>query len=296
MSAPPSQQIPNNKRGVILILTAMALFVINDSLVKLSAKVYPTGQILVGRGLFACLLMLGIILAGGHGRKIKSSFEKFIVIRAVAEATVAFCFITALTHMPIADLTAIMQITSILIVAITAITEMERVPLSLWIAVLIGFVGVLLMVKPGGSDFNFYTLLALLTTFFVATRDLITRKINPAIPTAIVSFTTTISVVGVGLLSGTSDWAGWEWRETLYLLAAAVFVTLGNLCAVKAHRISPPSALSPFRYSVLVWAFISGIVIFGEWPDFLSVIGSGLIVAAGLYTVHQDHKKSLPAG
>ena len=93
-------------------------------------------------------------------------------------------------------------------------------------------------------------------------------------------------------MMGTQNWVAFEWRETLYLLGAALFVTLGNLCAVKAHRIAPPSILSPFRYSILVWAFISGIVIFGDWPDLLTFIGSGLIVGAGLYTLHSEHKKS----
>jgi drug/metabolite transporter (DMT)-like permease len=292
MSAPLSQQVQNTKRGVLLLMSAMALFIINDSLVKLASRHYPVGQILVVRGIFACLIMFGIILAGGHLNKIKTAVEKFIVIRAGAEAMVALLFITALSHLPIGDLTAIMQTTSILIVLVSAVSGMQRVGLSLWVAVIMGFCGVLLMVKPGASDFNIYTLIALLTTVFVASRDLITRKINPTIPTAIVSLTTTLSVVGIGLVLGTQDWVALEWLETLYLVGAAVFVTLGNLCAVKAQRIAPPATLSPFRYSILVWAFLSGILIFGEWPDFLSLIGSGLIVGAGLLTLHSERKKS----
>jgi drug/metabolite transporter (DMT)-like permease len=292
MSAPLSQQVQNTKRGVLLLMSAMALFIINDSLVKLASRHYPVGQILVVRGIFACLIMFGIILAGGHLNKIKTAVEKFIVIRAGAEAMVALLFITALSHLPIGDLTAIMQTTSILIVLVSAVSGMQRVGLSLWVAVIMGFCGVLLMVKPGASDFNIYTLIALLTTVFVASRDLITRKINPTIPTAIVSLTTTLSVVGIGLVLGTQDWVALEWLETLYLVGAAVFVTLGNLCAVKAQRIAPPATLSPFRYSILVWAFLSGSLIFGEWPDFLSLIGSGLIVGAGLLTLHSERKKS----
>ena len=295
MSAPFSQQIQNTRRGVFLMMSAMALYIINDSLVKLASRHLPVGQILVVRGIFASLMMLAIVLGGGHFNKLKSAFEKLIVIRAVTEAMVALCFITALSNLPIGDLTAIMQTTSILIVLITTVSGMERVSLSLWIAVLVGFCGVLLMVKPGASDFNIYTLIALLTTVFVASRDLITRKINPAIPTSIVSFTTTFSVVIIGIMLGTSNWVALEWLETLYLAGAAIFVTLGNLCAVKAQRIAPPATLSPFRYSILVWSFLSGILIFGEWPDLLSLIGSGLIVGAGLLTLHSEHKKSQTA-
>ena len=291
MSAPVSQQIQNTKRGVILMMSAMALFIVNDSLVKLASRHFPVGQILVVRGIFACLIMFGIIMAGGHFNKIKNSFEKFIVIRAGAEAMVALLFITALSNLPIGDLTAIMQTTSILIVLASAVTGMQRVGLALWVAVLMGFCGVLLMVKPGASDFNIYTLIALLTTVFVASRDIITRKINPSIPSTIVSLTTTVSVVVIGLLLGTQNWVALEWLETLYLIGAAVFVSLGNLCAVKAQRIAPPATLSPFRYSILVWAFLSGILIFGEWPDLLSLIGSGLIVGAGLLTLHSERKK-----
>ena len=293
MSAPTSQQIQSNKRGILLILAAMALYVVNDSLVKLATKLYPVEQILVIRGLFATAIMMGLILKSGHLNKFKEAFDKLILFRSVLEALTATSFTIALSHLPIADLTAIMQMSSIFIVVLTAMTGMNPIKAPLWIAVLVGFCGVLLMVKPGTADFSLYTLIGLLTTFFVATRDLITRKINPAIPTVIVSLTTTVSVMVIGVIPGTGRWAPIEGRETLYLLGAAIFVTIGNLCAVKAHRIAPPSLLSPFRYSVLIWAFLSGFLIFGDWPDILTVLGAGLIVSAGLYTLHSEHKKGV---
>jgi drug/metabolite transporter (DMT)-like permease len=292
MSAPSSEQIQDSKRGILLILTAMALYVVNDSLVKLVTKHYSVEQILVVRGVFAITFMMALILRSGHLNKLRESLDKLILIRAILEALTAISFIIALSHLPIADLTVLMQMTSIIIVVLTALTGMNSIQPPVWIAVVIGFCGVLFMVKPGTSEFSIYTLIGLLTTFFVASRDLITRKINPAIPTVIVSLTTTVSVVVIGLLPGTSNWAPLEWRETLYLLAAALFVTIGNLCAVKAHRIASPSLLAPFRYSVLIWAFLSGFVIFGDWPDLLSVIGAALIVSAGLYTLHNAQKKA----
>ena len=292
MSAPSSEQIQDSKRGILLILTAMALYVVNDSLVKLVTKHYSVEQILVVRGVFAITFMMVLILRSGHLNKLRASLDKLILIRAILEALTAISFIVALSHLPIADLTVLMQMTSIIIVVLTAMTGMNSIQTPVWIAVVIGFCGVLFMVKPGTSDFSIYTLIGLLTTFFVAGRDLITRKINPAIPTVIVSLTTTVSVVVIGLIPGTGNWAPLEWRETLYLLAAALFVTIGNLCAVKAHRIASPSLLAPFRYSVLIWAFLSGIVIFGDWPDLLSVIGAALIVSAGFYTLHNAQKKA----
>ena len=119
-----------------------------------------------------------------------------------------------------------------------------------------------------------------------------THKINPAIPTVVVSLTTTLSVVIIGVLLGLDSWKPIELQPTLYLLAAAIFVSAGNMSIVKAYRIAHPSAVSPFRYSVVIWAFLSGFVVFGEIPDVLAIIGTLLIVASGIYTVHRERVRA----
>jgi drug/metabolite transporter (DMT)-like permease len=99
-------------------------------------------------------------------------------------------------------------------------------------------------------------------------------------------------VVVVGLFLGLDNWKPIEWQPTLYLLAAAMFVSAGNMSIVKAYRIADPSAVSPFRYSVVIWAFLSGFVVFGEIPDVLAILGTGLIVASGIYTVHRERVRA----
>ena len=284
-------QSKNNRRGIILALCAMALFVCNDSLVKLATSSFSTGQVLVIRGLFATSIMLTVVLVSKQGKSLRFMFTR-LMVRATAESMVALCFVTSISQLALADLTAILQATPLIITLFSVVLGIEKIGWRRWSAVIVGFVGVLLVVKPGGHTFNIYALLALLSCFLVAFRDLMTRKINPAIPTVVVSLTTTLSVVVVGLLLGLESWKPIELQPTLYLLAAAMFVSAGNMSIVKAYRIADPSAVSPFRYSVVIWAFLSGFVVFGEIPDALAIIGTGLIVASGIYTVHRERVRA----
>ncbi len=285
-------QSKNNRRGIILALCAMALFVCNDSLVKLATSSFSTGQVLVIRGLFATSIMLTVVLVSKQGKSLRLMFTRLLMVRATAESMVALCFVTSISQLALADLTAILQATPLIITLFSVVLGIEKIGWRRWSAVIVGFVGVLLVVKPGGHTFNIYALLALLSCFLVAFRDLMTRKINPAIPTVVVSLTTTLSVVVVGLLLGLESWKPIELQPTLYLLAAAMFVSAGNMSIVKAYRIADPSAVSPFRYSVVIWAFLSGFVVFGEIPDALAIIGTGLIVASGIYTVHRERVRA----
>jgi len=285
-------QSKNNRRGIILALCAMALFVCNDSLVKLATASFVNGQVLVIRGLFATSIMLTVVLLSGQGKSLRFMFTPMLMARGIAESMVALCFVTSVAQMALADLTAILQVTPLIITLFSVVLGIETIGWRRWSAVIVGFVGVLLVVKPGGNAFNIYAVLALFSCILVAFRDLMTHKINPAIPTVVVSLTTTLSVVIIGVLLGLDSWKPIELQPTLYLLAAAIFVSAGNMSIVKAYRIAHPSAVSPFRYSVVIWAFLSGFVVFGEIPDALAIIGTLLIVASGIYTVHRERVRA----
>lgn len=285
-------QSRNNRRGIVSALIAMALFVCNDSLVKLATTSFATGQVLVIRGLFATSIMLTIVLVSKQAKSLRFMFTRLLMVRAMAESMVALCFVTSIAQLSLADLTAILQATPLIITLFSVILGIEKIGWRRWSAVIVGFIGVLLVVKPGGSTFNIYALLALLSCVLVAYRDLMTRTIDKSIPTVVVSLTTTLSVVVVGLCLGLDNWKPMEMQPTLYLLAAAAFVSMGNMCIVKAYRIADPSAVSPFRYSVVIWAFLSSFVVFGDVPDALAILGTSLIVASGIYTVHRERVRA----
>lgn len=283
----------HNRRGILAMLTAMTLFTGNDTLVKLASATYPPGEIMAVRGAFAVLTALGLTAAIGELRHLRGLASPMVLVRAAFEAGVAFLFITSLGHLPLANITAILQATPIILTLMAVLLGLERVGWRRWGAILVGFVGVLLVVRPSPAGFNVFAGLACAAAVAVAGRDLVTRFIGGHVPSAVVTLATTAAVTIAGLLLGLAE----EWRplavpQMLLLAAAAVFVTLGNLAVVVALRSADISVVSPFRYSVIVVAIVIGFLVFGELPDPIASAGIALIALSGLYTIHRQSARS----
>lgn len=287
----PAVHAGANRRGIIAMCTAMACFMTNDTLVKLVARDLPSGEIIAIRGGFATVMVFAWLVLAGHARHIGKAASPLVASRAGLEALVAFLFITAIADMPIADITAIFLITPLLITALSGPLLKEQVGWRRWSAVAAGFAGMLLVVKPGGAGFvaGSATAMALTSVVFCAVRDMVTRFIDPRIPTIVITLTTCVAVGAFG--AAMIPFQGWvppTLTHVLILLASATVVVVGNHAMILAFRGVEVSLVSPFRYSVMVWAIVSGITVFGEWPDAASWAGIILIVAAGLYTLHRE--------
>jgi drug/metabolite transporter (DMT)-like permease len=279
----------SNRSAIVAMLAAMALFTGNDTLTKLATAELPPGQIMGIRGTFAVLLIMGLVVAMGEARQLRELRSPILALRAVLEASVAFTFLTALGHLQLANITAILQATPIIITVLTVLLGLETVGWRRWSAIVVGFLGVLLIVKPSLGGLNIYAGMALASAAMVALRDLVTRSIKPRVPTVVVTLATTAIVTLLGFaLSLQETWQPLSAREIALLGGAAVFVTLGNLAVIKAYRIGEMSVVSPFRYAVILTSLTTGFLVFGEWPDLISVAGIGLIVLSGLYTVHRE--------
>lgn len=287
----PAIDASANRRGIIAMCTAMACFMTNDTLVKIVATELPVGEIVAIRGLFATILVLGWVFAMGHAGHLPRIASPLVVTRAGMEAVIAFLFISALATIPIADITAIFLITPLLITALSGPLLKEQVGWRRWSAVVAGFIGMLLVVKPGGAGFvaGSATAMALISVVFCALRDIVTRFIDPRIPTIVVTLSTcaTVGLFGLAMIPF-QPWVPPTPKHISLLLLASVVLVIGNYAMILAFRGVEVSLVSPFRYSVMLWAIVSGITVFGEWPDGMSWIGIGLIVAAGLYTLHRE--------
>lgn len=290
LTAPPVEANAN-RRGIIAMCTAMACFLTNDTLVKIVARDLPSGEIIAIRGGFAAIMVFVWLIAAGHLRDIGRVASPLVATRAGLEALVAFLFISAIGAMPIADITAIFLITPLLITALSGPLLREQVGWRRWSAVAAGFLGMLLVVKPGGAGFlaGSATAMALLSVVFCAIRDMVTRFIDPRIPTIVITLTTCVAVglFGAAMIP-VQGWVTPSLTHVGLLLAAATVVVAGNHAMILAFRGVEVSLVSPFRYTVMIWAIVSGIAVFGEWPDMASWAGIGLIVGAGLYTLHRE--------
>lgn len=289
----------DNRRGIIAMLAAVAWFVTSDTLLKLAGGSYPTSQIIAVRGGFAVLTALTMTIALGGRKHLRAMFRPLVGLRALLETCTTFSFIAALVHMPLANITAILQGTPLLMTVIAAATGMETIRWRRWLAIVVGFTGVLIVIRPTGAGFDHWSALALLSACCAASRDLVTRRIGPDIPSVVVMFATTLALALAGLLVGASDsfatWTPLHLRDILLMAGSAVVVSMGNVCIVMAYRNTDISLVASFRYSVILWAIALGYFIWGDLPDMPAIAGTMLIIASGLYTIHRERVRAREA-
>jgi drug/metabolite transporter (DMT)-like permease len=237
-----------------------------------------------------------LIVGFRHLHAWRSVLSRLVLIRALLEAAVSFLFITSLAVLPLADVTAILQSTPIVLTVMAVALGIERVGWRRWSAILCGFAGVLLIVKPGPASLEIYALLAFASAVLIAARDLVTGAISARVPSLVITFSTTFAVMVAGAVIGlVEDWRPMPPGDAILLLGAAALVTLGNFGIILAFRDTDVSVVSPFRYSVVPLAILLGVIVFAELPDGLSLLGILLIVAGGLYTILDQARRGRAA-
>lgn len=268
---------------------ATATFSANDSIVKLVAQTYPLGEVLFVRGLMTTLLVGTVLVSLGHFSALRLAANKIVLARSGLEAVAALLFTTALVRMPLAELSTVLLISPLIITVMSVLLYGEVVRWRRWSAIAVGFAGALFVVKPTPSAFDAWALLGVLCAFVSASRDLLTRQLDPRIPTIVVSFVAAVSVTLAGLMLGIGEtWRVMALGELGLLTAAAVLLAAGNFLIVLAFRGVEISVVAPFRYSLLLWAGLAGYIVFGELPDMWSLVGATLIVGSGLYALHRE--------
>ena len=268
----------------------MAAFTCNDAFMKVLGETMPLFQVLFLRGIGACVVLIALAAWLGQLRGPVSGRDwVLMLVRAVAEIGGAWFFITALFHMPFADLSAILQSLPLTVTLAGALFLGEKVGWRRWAAILIGFCGVLLIVQPGGEAFSLYSVYGLATVACVTVRDIVSRMMSRVVPSLLVA---SVSAVGVMLFGGVGSafvvWAPVGLADLGLLAGAVAFIFLGYLGSVSAMRQGELSFVAPFRYTSLVAALILGVVVFGTFPDRLTLLGAAIVVATGLYTLYRE--------
>ena len=278
------------KAGLVMIL-AMASFTAGDTMTKLMAGEVPVGQIIFFRGIVATILTA--LLAGRSIAQATLIFQKGVLVRSLSDVTGTLCFITALMHVPIANLTAVMQAVPLLVIGFAALFLGETVGWRRTLAILVGLAGVLLVVKPSPTSFTIYDGLSLGLILAIALRDIFTRRLNFDVPTTIIVFANALFVTLSGIvLYPFEEWVALSPRHLILLVAGGLFLTLGYVCMVSTIRMGDISATAIYRYSVVLFALLSGIFVFGELPDQWAFIGIALIVGSGVYALLRQARET----
>ena len=282
----------NNLRGSLLMMASMAAFVFNDASMKGLSDEIPLFQAIFLRGLLTSFLM--VILAQQNGSlsfHFAASDRLLIAIRTAAEIGATVFFITALFKMPLANATAILQVLPLAVTLAGALFLREAIGWRRLIAILIGFIGVMLIVQPGTEGFSIYSIFVILAVVLVTVRDLTVRKLSPNVPSLSVALISALGVTAfAGLASIGEQWVFPSRLALVQLVAASIFIIGGYVFSVMTMRFGDISAVTPFRYTSLLWALLLGWIAFGDWPNGLTLIGATIVVATGIFTLVRERQ------
>lgn len=282
----------SNLRGIGAMLLATGAFVANDSCMKLALSDAPPLQVLIMRGIAACLWCLPILLILGHGRDLPKVFNRWVALRSLCEVFAILSFILALNEMPIADITAIAQIAPLLVLLGIWLFFGDRIGMLRLALIGVGITGALLVAQPGTEAASPMAILGFFTALGAAGRDIVTRKVPPGTPALIVTFSTLLIVMlcaTVGSLAFETQVAP-TIRHAWLMAIAGFFLMCGHLFVYLAFRIGEARVVAPFNYSFMIWAGLSGLLIFNEVPNALAIAGMALIMLAGLAVIALENR------
>jgi len=307
-----------NIRASVYMMLAMAGFTLNDALVKSIDEAIGIGQIIFVRGVIATglLILLHLIteqrktsqakrlvdVAATEKNGNKSALQcrsswhgvlhPMVLGRGLFDVAATLAFLIALVQLPLAELSAILQALPLAVTFGAVLFLGEVVGWRRWLAILVGFGGVLIIIRPGMAGFSGYSLLALIAVIAAAARDIVTRRVPESIPSLLISVVTSamVCVAGAALMFLSVGWVDLGAELLFKLVCAGAFVIAGYYFVILAMRTGEISFIAPFRYTSLVWAIGLGYAWFGELPDLPMVIGSILVVGTGLYTFHRERR------
>lgn len=286
--------LSDSLRGATLMTVAMLGFTLNDACMKAATVDLPVFQAIALRGVLTTVALGAIGLGTGALRlSLKGDDRWWIAFRTFGEVAGTFTFLLALKHMPIANLSAILQCLPLAVTLAAAVILRERVGWRRMTAIAVGFIGVMLIVRPGTDGFDRWSLLGLLSVCCVVIRDLATRRLSAKVPSVAVAFLAAASVtLGAALILPFTDIAAVSLKHTFQIFGAAGFLIIGYLTVVMAMRVGDISVVAPFRYTSLIAAILLGWGAFGQFPDRWTLAGSAIVVATGIYTFYRERKRA----
>lgn len=284
----------DNIKGITLMCVATASFMMNDTIVKTVTQHLPPFEILFLRGIVVMAIGFALLLATGQLRYVPKLLDPVVVGRSGLEVASTLGYILGLAHAPIADLNALSQLAPVMLTLVAVWFLGARIGRLEVLLIGLAFVGALLVAQPGMSGFSSFTLFGLWTACCSVARDLLSRKVDRAIPGIVVALGACFAVmVGGGIMMALFEqFVVPDASMIIMMCAAAVFLTTAHLCVFLAFRHGEVIAVSPFIYTSTVWALISGFVVFRTLPNALGFVGIGLILACGVGVVLLEGRRA----
>ena len=275
-------------RGIVCMLLGVILLCLNDALIKSLTLHYPVGELLFVRGLFICPWILVLAHRADGLRSLRVTNVKGQAWRGLCVIAGSFLFVTGLRYLPLADAVAIAFTGPLFITAMAPYALGEKVGWRRRGAVLAGFLGVLIMARPGGEALQWAVLLPLGAALCGGVRDLITRRIARSETTVAMLGVTTAVVMLAGLATAPWGWAPLRGPDLWVFAASGVVVAGAHYLMIEAFRHAEAALVAPFKYTTMIWAVLFGYLFFGDLPDAWTLAGAAVVVLAGLYILHRE--------
>jgi S-adenosylmethionine uptake transporter len=280
----------DNIRGALFMVGSMICFAVNDAVIKSLGGVLPIFQTLAVRGgIVVIVLAVMVMRSGWRVQELRRRDKMILLLRVAAEVGAAFFIVTALFNMELANMTAILQILPLTIPLAAFIFLGEPLGWRRLLAIFIGFLGMLFIVKPGSDGFNVYSLFCLAAVICVTIRDLTARSLGAKLSSQEMSLFAAIGVFGAASVATMFEpWVAISLTSWAALCGSSLAILLGYLVSVYAIRTGDVSFTAQFRYIGLIAALILGYVFFGEWPDRLALMGAAIIGGTGAFTLYRQ--------
>ncbi|WP_417524736.1 DMT family transporter [Marinovum sp.] len=282
-------------RAILFMTASMACLALSDLFIKLASQSLPPGQVMFFLSLGGTLLFMLVAKIRGIPLLNRAFFNRTVISRNLAEVLAALGMVTGIAWTPLPMVAAIMQTTPLLVTLGAALFLGETVGWRRWLAILAGLIGMLLVIRPGMEGFEPAALLVAMGACGLAARDLLTRQVPDRIDSLTLStwgFGATVPAGLVLMLLMGPDWStGGGGFGHIFL--AVLVTTTGYYLVTAAMRLAPAAIVSPFRYSRLVFTMGLGVIVLGDRPDTLTLVGAAIILASGLYTFYRERQLAL---
>lgn len=283
----------DNSRGALYMSLAMASFTCNDALVKSVTSSLSVAQIITVRGIMTTVLVFFVARHLKALRPPSVVLQPLILLRTFFEIGATLTFISALGRIDFANISSIMQSLPLAVTLGAAVFFREPVGWRRWTAIIVGFLGVVIILRPNAEGLTSASLLVLAAVFFTSARDLVTRRIVADVPSLTITLFTAAAntIVGALLIVPMGGWQPMDLANFLPLVIAALLVFAGYQAVIMSMRTGEISFVAPFRYTGLLWGLVISVLFFGERPDVFVLLGAAIIIGSGLYSFYRERRR-----
>jgi drug/metabolite transporter (DMT)-like permease len=273
--------------GIGLMCLGILLFSLNDVMGKWLMSTYTVGQVLLLRSIAALLILAPFALKEGLGNILAAPNPGLQLLRVVFGTVETACFYWAVTTLPLVSVMTYYLAAPLYVAAIAPLLLGERLARDQWLAVILGFVGVLTVLRPSAETLTLPAGIAIFGSFLFAGLMLSTRQLRGTSATTLIVWQTAGALV-FGAVLAPFGWVPPTARDFALLSLLGVVAMMAHVLVAQALRMVPAAVVSPFNYTLIVWAAVFGWLFFGEWPDVWLVVGAVVIVASGLYLLWRE--------